>query len=162
MKYYANFKNNELLEIDSGFLIGDGVVNTEVPQDLYEDYKKDPLKYIAGTKKIDGQTVPYPVINPNYEADKAAREHERISHLQCTKRVFVLMLEQLGFDYFDQIEPLINANRQARLEWSLCIELERANPLLDLMGAQLNVSPEQIDKLFQYANGEITEQEFMG
>ena len=115
--------------------------------------KEDDLYYIISDGKL--------IKNPNYEAEKAAREQERISHLKCTKRVFVLMLEQLGFDYFEQIEPLINANRQAKLEWNLCVELERSNSLLDLMGAQLHVTPAQIDNLFKYANGEITQEEFL-
>lgn len=92
-----------------------------------------------------------------YTAEELAeQEAERVSHLQCTKRVLVLILEQLGFDYFERIEPLINANRQARLEWELCMELERSNPLLDTMGAQLGITPQQIDNVFKYANGEIT------
>lgn len=99
---------------------------------------------------------------PEWEEEQAQKEAERISHLKCTKRVFVLMLEQMGLDYFEQILPLIKANRQAELEWELCVELERANPLLDLMGAQLGVSPTQIDNLFKYANGEITQEQFLG
>ena len=102
------------------------------------------------------------IVNPNYEEEQAKKERERISHLKCTKRVFVLMLEQLGLDYFERIEPLINANRQARLEWSLCVELERSNPLLDVVGKQLGITPEQLDNLFKYANGEITQEEFRG
>ena len=102
------------------------------------------------------------IVNPNYEKEQAEKERERISHLTCTKRVFVLMLEQLGLDYFEQIEPLINANRQARLEWSLCVELERSNPLLDAIGGELGITPEQLDNLFKYANGEITQKEFRG
>lgn len=94
------------------------------------------------------------------EEEEQEQEEERISHLQCTKRVFVLMIEQMGFDYFEQIEPLINANRQAKLEWELCVELERANPLLDILGAQLGVTHEQLNRLFQYANGEISLEEF--
>lgn len=89
------------------------------------------------------------------EEEKEQQEAERISHLKCTKRVLVLILEQLGLDYFEQIEPLINANRQAKLEWELCVELERCNPLLDIMGAELGISPQQIDAIFKYANGEI-------
>lgn len=89
------------------------------------------------------------------EEEKAEQEAERISHLKCTKRVLVLILEQLGLDYFEQIEPLINANRQAKLEWELCVELERNNPLLDVIGAELNITPQQIDAVFKYANGEI-------
>lgn len=114
---------------------------------------EDDLYYIIS----DGALIQ----NPNYEADKAAREAERVSHLKCTKRVFILMLEQVGLDYFEQILPLIKANRQAKLEWELCVELERANPLLNLMGAQLGITPERIDDLFKYANGEITQEEFL-
>lgn len=95
------------------------------------------------------------VLNPNYEQEEAEKEAERVSHLKCTKRVLVLILEQLGLDYFEQIEPLINANRQAKLEWELCVELERNNPLLDVIGAELGISAAQIDAVFKYANGEI-------
>ena len=94
-------------------------------------------------------------LNPDYEQEKERRERERISHLRCTKRVFVLILEQMGLDYFEQIEPLINSNRQAKLEWELCVELERNNPLLDVIGEELGVSSEQLDNVFKYANGEI-------
>ena len=95
------------------------------------------------------------ILNPDYEAEEAQKEAERISHLKCTKRVLVLILEQLGFDYFEQIEPLINSNRQAKLEWELCVELERNNPLLNVIGAELGISPQQIDQVFKYANGEV-------
>jgi len=93
-------------------------------------------------------------LNPDYETEEAQKEAERISRLKCTKRVLVLILEQLGLDYFEQIEPLINSNRQAKLEWELCVELERSNPLLNIIGAELGISPQQIDQVFKYANGE--------
>ena len=98
------------------------------------------------------------------EADQreAQQERERIGNLQCTKRVFILMLEQLGLDYFEQIEPAINANRQAKLEWELCVELQRKNPLLDQLALPFGVTSEQLDNLFKFANGEITQQEFLG
>ena len=111
----------------------------------------------AGTDKwdiIDGVFTDI-TDTEEYKEKKAEEEAERISHLKCTKRVLVLILEQLGLDYFQQIEPLINSNRQAKLEWELCVELERSNPLLDVVGAQLGVSPEQLDAIFKYANGEI-------
>lgn len=118
-----------------------------------EQIAQDDLWYIIQ----DGELIK----NPNYEEQKVAKEKERVGNLQCTKRVFVLMLEQMGLDYFEQILPLIKANRQAVLEWELCIELQRKNPLLDIMGAQLGITPEQIDNLFKYANGEITMEEFI-
>jgi hypothetical protein len=72
------------------------------------------------------------------------------------------MLEQLGLDYFEQIEPVINANREAKLEWELCVQLQRKNPLLDQLAGQFGITPKQLDDLFKYANGEITQQQFLG
>lgn len=87
-------------------------------------------------------------------AEKEERERERIAHLKCTKRVLALMLQQLGIGY-NQLKELIATNEQAQLEWDLCIELERCNPLLDIMGQQLGLTPAQIDQMFKYANGEV-------
>ena len=64
------------------------------------------------------------------------------------------MLEKMGLDYFKQILPLIDGNRQAKLEWELCVELERSNELLDILANELNITSKQLDLLFQYANGE--------
>lgn len=89
-----------------------------------------------------------------YKKKKEEEEKERISHLKCTKRVLALMLQQLGISY-NKLKQLIATNEQAQLEWDLCVELERCNPLLDIMGAQLRLSPEQIDIMFKYANGEV-------
>lgn len=88
------------------------------------------------------------------EAEIELQEKERINNLKCTKRVFVLMLEKMGLDYFEQILPLIDGNRQAKLEWELCVELERSNELLDILANELNITSKQLDLLFQYANGE--------
>ncbi len=124
-----------------------------ITEEQAEIIEQDDLYYVIKDGKL--------IQNPDYEKQKEEREKEHISHLTCTKRVFVLMLEQMGLDYFEQIAPLINANRQASLEWTLCVELERANPLLDLIGKQLGISSAQIDKLFQYANNEISQEEFL-
>lgn len=128
-----------------------------ITDEQYEEYQADNDRF----KVIDGVFTDI-YGTPEYEEIKRQKEAERVGNLQCTKRVFVLMLEQLGLDYYEQILPLIQANKQAQLEWDLCVELQRKNPLLDVMGAQLGVTPEQIDNLFKYANGEITQQEFLG
>ncbi len=159
MTYYANINSkSEIESFDVATMIKDkygspNVRNIEVSMSIYETAKK----YGANYYIVDNNKI---VENPNYEKEKQAEEDERISHLKCTKRVFVLMLEQSGLDYFEQIEPLINSNRQAKLEWELCVELERSNPLLDVIGAELGVSHNQLNKLFQYANGEISLEEF--
>lgn len=89
-----------------------------------------------------------------YEALEAQKEAERISKLTCTKRNFALMLQQLGVNY-NTLKELIATNEQAQLEWDLCVELERSNPLLDIMAVELNVTPQTLDKMFRFANGEI-------
>lgn len=93
------------------------------------------------------------------EEEKDLEERERIAKLTCTKRVFALMLQELGISY-TMLKELIATNEQAQLEWDLCIELERANPLLDIMALQLGITSEQLDGLFRYANGELTIEEF--
>lgn len=111
-----------------------------------QEYDIDKDKIIV----INGEVY----LNPEYKDILNKREKERISKLKCTKRVFVLMLEKMGLDYFEQIEPLINNNRQAKLEWELCVELERSNNLLDILATEFGVTSRQLDLLFQYANGE--------
>ena len=112
---------------------------------------------------IESTEEDYILYNGEYltQAQVDEKEAERISHLQCTKRVFTLMLQQLGIKY-TQLKTLIATNEQAQLEWDLCVELERSNPLLDVMGAELGITPKQLDDLFKYANGEITQEEFIG
>ena len=93
------------------------------------------------------------------EDELELQENIRISKLTCTKRVFALMLQELGITY-TMLKELIATNEQAQLEWDLCVELERKNPLLDVMAMQLGITSEQLDGLFMYANGELTIDEF--
>ena len=108
------------------------------------------------------EVVVYDETQEEADAREARQEAERVGNLQCTKRVFILMLEQLGLDYFEQIEPAINANRNAKLEWELCVQLQRKNPLIDQLASGFGITSKQLDDLFKYANGEITEEEFRG
>lgn len=94
-----------------------------------------------------------------WQAEQEQKEREHIGNLKCTKRVFALMLQELGVSY-TQLKELIATNEQAQLEWDLCVELERKNPLLDIMALQLDITPVQLDNLFRYANNEITIEEF--
>ena len=95
-----------------------------------------------------------------YIAEQERKEKERIARLSCTKRDFALMLQEMGVNYYTQLKPLIDSNAQAQLEWELCERLYRFNPMIDLMAGQLGVTPEMLDGLFQYANGEISASEF--
>lgn len=141
---FYRIKNNKLYDY-ADYKYAEDCLGTNIISRFELDKDKD--KVIVENGRI--------VLNPNYNEILNQREAERISHLKCTKRVFILILEQLGFDYFEQIVPLIESDRQAKLEWELCVELERSNPLLDILAGRIGVTPEQLDNLFKYANGEI-------
>ena len=81
------------------------------------------------------------------------QEKERVGNLTCTKREFALVLKDLGISY-NQLKSAIEENESAQLEWDLCTELVRKNPLLDEMAAKFNVSSERLDDIFKYINGE--------
>lgn len=149
MKYYAIY-NNQTLELSKGQCkqIGEHFINIEITKEVFDDIEKYIYK--------DGEII----LNPNYEAEQELKERERINNLTCTKRVFALMLQEVGVDYITVLKPLIESNPQAQLEWDLCVELQRGNPLLDIMASQLNITSEHLDLIFKYANGELTIEEF--
>lgn len=108
---------------------------------------------------IDGHWYLAELCPMKTDEQKELEEKERIAKLTCTKRVFALMLQEMGITYV-QLKELIATNEQAQLEWDLCVELERGNPLLDIMAMQLGITSEKLDGLFKYANGEITIEDF--
>ena len=120
-------------------------------------YQLDRQEYTEDEYVLDGDE--YVLKDEAWEEKQAQKEKERIGNLTCTKRVFALMLQELGISY-GQLKELIATNEQAQLEWDLCVELERKNPLLDIMALQLGITSEQLDGLFRYANGEITIEQF--
>ena len=120
-------------------------------------YELDRQEYTDKEYVLDGDE--YVLKDEVWEEKQAQKEKERIGNLTCTKRVFALMLQELGIPY-SQLKELIATNEQAQLEWDLCVELERNNPLLDIMALQLGITSEQLDGLFRYANGEITIEQF--
>lgn len=151
--FYIFIENGKINGCGEAQQLDDNVINYEVDEAFYNKFSQNPDKYIWDGLKI--------VENPNYEEEQAQKEKERVGKLTCTKRVFALMLQELSITY-TMLKQLIATNEQAQLEWDLCVELERKNPLLDVMAMQLGITSEQLDGLFKYANGEITIEDFRG
>ena len=137
--------------------------NAAVNETDYEEYAKEHFEHyvacdIAGFElgnpkwiyDADSDSI---IENPNYEQMLIDAEKERVGKLKLTKRVFALALRQFGITYA-QLKEAIAQNEQAQLEWDLCVELERKNPLLDDMAVQFDVTPKQLDYIFRKANGE--------
>ena len=129
---------------------------TEQPLDQ-AFYNLDEVVETQDEYVIDGEE--YVLKDEAWEEKQKQAERERINKLTCTKRVFALMLQELGITY-TMLKQLIATNEQAQLEWDLSVQLERGNPLLDIMAMQLGITAEQLDGLFRYANGELTIDEF--
>lgn len=112
------------------------------------------IKY-CGTTKWDIRNGKFIDITSTSEYIQQQKEveKERVKQLKVTKRVFALALQRFGITY-TQLKELIATNEQAQLEWDLCVELERSNPLLDTMASQLDITSEQLDYIFKAANGE--------
>ena len=153
MKYFLQDKDNIIISYSNIEVLNDEIKNIEINEDVYKIYLETPERLYLLNHNL------HIMADSEWEKYLEQKERERIDNLRCTKRVFVLMLEKMGLDYFEQIEPLINNNRQAKLEWELCVELERSNKLLDILATELGVTSLQLDKLFQYANGEDVELE---
>ena len=148
IKFFAYIKNNKIDGIGECQCLNENIINAEITEEIYNniDY------YIWNGTDV--------VLDPDYGEKQQQKEKERIGHLKCTKRVFALILTQLGTTY-NQLKELISSNERAQLEWELCVELERNNPLLDSMAEYLGFTHEQLDNIFKYANGEITQEQLL-
>lgn len=109
--------------------------------------QSDKLYYVVK----DGELVE----NPNYEAEKAALEAERIARLYLTAAdVERAIYKAKGMD-FDDIIELVEAQAPEGLDVkALKIELKannfyRGNPYIDTIGTLLGLTSEQLDKFFE-------------
>ena len=143
MKYYAIY-NEETQELSKAQCKQLNAINIEISEEVYNNF--DHYTYIDG--KI--------VIDEEYDIKQEAKERERINALTVTKRVFALALQELGISY-NELKQLIATNEQAQLEWDLCVELQRGNPLLDIMASTMGITPAILDYIFRKANGEDVE-----
>lgn len=153
IKYFMQvmYKNKpEDLKMFLGYQQGKIKFYTEEKLDL-KLYNLDKIEEANDKYILDNDE--YVLDDDIYKEKQKEKEKERINSLTMTKRVLALQLQELGIPYA-KLKELIASNEQAQLEWDLCERLERNNPLLDLMGAQLNITSEQIDNMFRVANGE--------
>ena len=88
------------------------------------------------------------VLNPNYEAEKAQKEAERVAKLSLTKReVFLGLYEAKGVTP-EQIKAQIT-DPAALIEFEYANDYFRGNPLIDSVGAVLGITPAQLDCFFE-------------
>lgn len=76
------------------------------------------------------------------------QERERIAKCKLTKREVFLGLYRAKGITPDQIKAQITDN-EALIEFEYANEYFRANPLIDIVGATLGITSEQLDKFFE-------------
>lgn len=82
------------------------------------------------------------------EEEIALQEKERIAKLKLTKREVFLGLYQAKGVTPDMIKAQIT-DPQALIEFEYANDYYRGNPLIDIVGTTLGITPEQLDKFFE-------------
>lgn len=77
------------------------------------------------------------------------QERERIAKLKLTKREVFLGLYQAKSVTPDMIKAQIT-DPQALIEFEYANDYYRGNPLIDIVGATLGITSEQLDKFFEF------------
>lgn len=147
LNYYRvdHWVSNYNAECNYEMLLEDGwkpLVEVEEPEEPHYVYYEQDEHHV------------YERIHIYTEEELEELEHQYVLTLKCTKRVFALILTQMGISY-EQLKALIATNERAQLEWDLCIELSRDNPLLDVMAEELGFTPKVVDGIFKVANGDL-------
>lgn len=82
------------------------------------------------------------------EEEIALQERERIAKLSLTKREVFLGLYQAKGVTPEMIKAQIT-DAMALIEFEYANDYYRFNPLIDVVGASLGITPEQLDKFFE-------------
>ena len=83
-----------------------------------------------------------------WKAEQELKERERIAKLKLTKREVFLGLFQAKQVTPDMLKAQIT-DPQALIEFEYANDYYRGNPLIDIVGATLGITPEQLDKFFE-------------
>jgi hypothetical protein len=83
------------------------------------------------------------------EEEIELQEKQRIAQLKLTKREVFLGLYQAKGVTPDMIKAQIT-DPQALIEFEYANDYYRGNPLIDIVGATLGITPEQLDKFFEF------------
>ena len=160
--YYINIENGNLnggSELNNSKYYTEDYSQIEVSQALYEDYLANQNKYIydAETNSI--------ISNPNYEAEQAQKERERLDMLNLTAAdVERAIYKAKGMDFDDVVALVEQYNEAAPMDAegessaidikALKIELKannfyRGNPYINAVGTLLGFTSDQLDNFFE-------------
>ena len=130
-----------------GYQNGKIKLYTEQPLDKVL-YKIDEIVETQDEYVYDRDLEEYVLNNEAYKEKQAQKERERIAKLSLTKREVFLGLYQAKGVTPDQIKAQIT-DPMALIEFEYANDYYRFNPLIDVVGASLGITSEQLDKFFE-------------
>lgn len=148
--FYIYVENNKLNGSGQVRQLGDNVINVEVSDEIYNNYINDQLLYVWNGSEI--------VANPNYEADKQAKERLELDQLTLTPAdVERALYKAKGMDFEDLKSLIAQALPTVDIK-ALAIEFRakdfyrgaEANGvrLFDVVGQLLGYTTSDMDYLF--------------
>ena len=110
-------------------------------------YGLEKQEYTDKEYVLDGEE--YVLKDESWEEKQALKEKERIAKLSLTKREVFLGLYQAKGVTPDMIKAQIT-DPMALIEFEYANDYYRFNPLINVVGATLGITPEQLDKFFEF------------
>ena len=145
MKYAVKINENFFTmfpedNISEGFM--------EISEDIYNDSDM----YIWQ----DGELV----VNPNYEAEQAAKEEERVNKLTMTALDFIVVLQSFGLT-LEQINAYLEANLSVKMQLTYCqnVYCGVAKSLMPITVGDITITADMVEIAFRLKNGEQIEEE---
>ena len=145
MKYAVKINENFFTmfpedNISEGFM--------EISEDIYNDSDM----YIWQ----DGELV----VNPNYEAEQAAKEEERVNKLTMTALDFINVLKSAGFTD-EQIESYLSSNLSVKHQLQFCqnVYCGVAKSLMPITVGDITITADMVEIAFRLKNGEQIEED---
>ena len=141
-----------IFALEKNEMMGEKEIEIDVP-----DYDEDGNK--KETTHKETVIIPYPVINPNYEEEEAAKERKRIDNLKLTPSDVERALYGGKNMDFEDLKALIKVNAPIIDIKALGIELRAnnfyrgavdkdGNRIVDMIGALLGYTSADMDYLF--------------
>lgn len=159
--YYIYVENNKLNGSGQVRQLTDDVINYEVSEEVYNNYINDQLLYVWNGEAI--------VNNPNYEADKQAKERLELDALTLTPAdVERALYKAKGMDFEDLKALIVQALPTVDIK-ALSIEFRAKDfyrgamangvRLFDVVGQLLGYTASDMDTLFLTKNLPLNEEE---
>lgn len=113
---------------------------------LFQCSDEEYREYLEGKRIWQNEKL---VINPNYAAEQAEKERERIMNLSLTKADVLLALYQDKGLSPDDIKAMLKDNIPALIKFDYASSYYRGDDVVIALGTQLGYSSDEMDYLFE-------------